>query len=208
MAMTPEDFEEQAPGPSEKDIERSERKALESARGERSTTLWKVLALAIALIATSALVLNIFIPFFTSGSVVQQESPARTPARVVGVVNDTTLTVETPDGRQTVRYIGVEQHVPGSQEAEYAAAVSRDLVGGKEVLLEADEVERDGDVLLRYVIVDDTPVNLLLVAAGVARADLQGPNDRYRDLFRQFQQSARNQQLGIWSSSGEAGQSF
>ena len=77
--------------------------------------------------------------------------------------------------------------------------VSRDMVFGKDVQLEADKVDSDGDVLLRYVILDDTPVNLIIVAAGVAKADLNGPNDRYRSLFKQYQESAKAQQLGVWS---------
>ena len=205
--MTPSPPEDRLFGPSESDIERAERRVLQPPNGGASTAVWKILAVVIALIATMGLVLNILLPLFpTRGSA--QEAPVRTPARVVGVVDGTTLLVDTDEGRERVKYIGVESHVPGSPEDAYAAEVSRGLVVGKDVLLEADSVDRDGDMLLRYVIVDDMPINLLMVATGVARADLEGPNDRYRDLFRQFEQSARNQQLGIWSSAGTAARSF
>lgn len=134
------------------------------------------------------------------------------PARVVRVVDGDTIIVDRGQGRETVRYIGIDtpESVRPSFPIEWmgpeASAENARLVGGADVLLERDvsEFDRFGR-LLRYVWIADARapsgwvlVNLELVARGYAQLLTMPPDVRYAVLFRQAQRQARDQGLGLW----------
>lgn len=119
-------------------------------------------------------------------------------------------TVELEDGRQ-VRYLGVRVPSVGSGDGTSAAEfygveareANRALVEGKQVALEADEVDRDTDGrLLRYVWVDQVFVNIALVRGGYARTDSSEPAVKYGDLLRSVEEEARETRRGIWTQAG------
>ncbi len=119
-------------------------------------------------------------------------------------------TVELEDG-QRVRYLGVRSPAVGSADGTSAAEfygveareANRALVEGKQVALEADEVDRDAaGRLLRYVWVDQSFVNVALVRGGYARTDPSQPAVKYGDLLRSVEEEARETRRGIWTQAG------
>ena len=115
-------------------------------------------------------------------------------------------TIELADG-QVVRYIGVDtpetKHPNKAVECfgKEAAAQNEVLVSGKTVILEQDvsTTDRYGR-LLRYVWVDGQLINWQLVRDGFAFAKSYPPDIGYQSSFNLAQQSAREQQRGLWSS--------
>ena len=103
-------------------------------------------------------------------------------------------TPETVDPRTTVECFGRE-----------AAAKNRELVEGREVLLEQDVSERDRfDRLLRYVWVrgDDgitRHVNEELVKWGFAASSAYPPDVRYQGLLDAAEREARDNSRGLWA---------
>lgn len=136
--------------------------------------------------------------------------------RVTEVVDGDTIRVEWPDGWwERVRYIGIDTpevgRGPGEVDepwAQEATQANRELVGGREVLLERDISDTDRyDRLLRYVWVevDDgwVMVNGELVAAGLADVRAYEPDTRYHDWFRQLQDEARAAGRGMYGEDSE-----
>ncbi len=107
---------------------------------------------------------------------------------------------------QVVRYIGIDtpetNHPRKGRECfgEEAKLANKELVEGKRVRLERDvsETDRYGR-LLRYVFVDGLFVNEYLVKQGYAHARSYPPDVKYQEIFRQAEQYAREQRLGLWS---------
>jgi len=111
---------------------------------------------------------------------------------------------------ETVRYIGVD--APETRNTKtgiecFGEASSRfnvDLVEGKYVRLEKDvsETDRYGR-LLRYVYInlngEDVMVNKYLLENGYAKVASYPPDIKYSEDFRQAQESAMLEGLGLWS---------
>ena len=126
-------------------------------------------------------------------------------ATVVKVVDGDTIHVQLGGRVEKVRYIGVnapEVHhptrgqEPGGREA---AALNRDLVGGREIRIELDVQERDRyGRLLAYVWVGDLMVNAELVRRGYAQVMTVPPNVRHQALFLALQREAREAGRGLW----------
>lgn len=98
--------------------------------------------------------------------------PAGPGSRVVGIVDGDTLDVSSGE---RVRLIGIDTPEIGQCGYAEATATLRDLVGGRAVTLvpgARDDRDRYGR-LLRYVEVDGTDVNLLMLLSGraIARYD-------------------------------------
>lgn len=130
-------------------------------------------------------------------------SPVPTPtqgtwATVVRVVDGDTVELE--DGRR-VRYIGVntpEQDQPFYEEAKES---NRQLVEGKQVLLEFDITTFDMyGRWLAYLFVEGRFVNYELVRRGFANVYTVPPNVKYDELLRQAEGQAREEEAGLWAS--------
>lgn len=120
-------------------------------------------------------------------------------ARVVNVVDGDTIEVEMGGQIYEVRYIGIDSPERGVAFSEQAAALNRQLVDSKNVLLVMDTSETDRyDRLLRYVIVDDKFVNYELVRQGFASAIAYEPDTACDATFVQAQQVAISRSLGFW----------
>jgi micrococcal nuclease len=114
-------------------------------------------------------------------------------ARVLWVVDGTTIQVDIEGGHERVGYLGIESLGPLATEA------NRRLVQGRHVWLELDVPLRAGDGrLLAYVYVGDLMVNAELVRQGYAQASSIPPYGKYASLFQQWQQEAHEAKRGLW----------
>jgi len=149
-----------------------------------------------------------FITFWFGGGQAQLDSD-RDPvvietATVVRVIDGDTIAVTIDDQEETVRYIGIDTPEPyrDGQPACYSQeATSRntELVGGAQVQLVSDNEDRDKyERLLRYVYVDESFVNELLVAEGYATTLRIEPNIAEAKTLQQAEDTARAQGLGLW----------
>jgi len=130
-------------------------------------------------------------------------SPVPTPtqgewATVIRVLDGDT--VELDNGRRA-RYIGVNTPEHGQVFFEEAKEANRQLVEGRQVLLEFDVTtyDRYGRWLV-YLYVDGHFVNYELVRRGFANAYTVPPNVKHEGLLRQAQRQAREQEAGLWAS--------
>ena len=100
-------------------------------------------------------------------------------ARVLGVVDGTTIQVDMRGGHEPIRYRGIAPLGP------QATAVNRQLVQGHHVSLELDVPLRDGEGhLLAYVYVGNRMVNAELVRQGYAHVTPDPPGGTYAPLFQ------------------------
>jgi micrococcal nuclease len=130
---------------------------------------------------------------------------------VVDVVDGDTIKVDISGAIYTVRYIGIDTPetvhptVPIEWMGPEASAANKDLVAGKEVVLERDVSETDQyGRLLRYVWIDGGDawllVNLELVRLGFANASTWPPDVAYQELFRDAEADARDAGVGLWGA--------
>jgi micrococcal nuclease len=195
-------------GPSESDLERfggedeqddlSEEGYLLHRKREARSALWKLIAGAVFMLLVASMLLNVLLPALSR--VRRTESaPERVPAVVTRVFDGRTIAIEIDGIESTVRYIGVETPVFGDPLYELAIAANREWTIGQQVLLEADEQNADAEGrLLRYVWLDGAMINLNLLATGLSKVTAFNDNERYRDVFREVEEGARSQNLGIW----------
>lgn len=129
--------------------------------------------------------------------------PGRTFARVLRVWDGNTVLIE---GGYSVRYIGVAApgagmfRRPVEPFGREAAERNIELVEGKEVQLEADEVDTDfSGNLLRYVYADGAMVNETLLREGLARLAPFGRNARHAPALNRAELEAHRAPLNIWT---------
>lgn len=120
-------------------------------------------------------------------------------------------TIEIENG-QRVRYIGmntpetVDPRRPVQCFGKEASQKNMELVLGKTVRLEKDISDRDKyGRLLRYVYIMDGEnkeimVNQYLVEQGYAQVSTFPPDIKYVDVFRQAEQTAQENNRGLWNS--------
>jgi endonuclease YncB( thermonuclease family) len=125
------------------------------------------------------------------------------------VIDGDTIEIRAPDGiTHSVRYIGIDAPETGRPFSEQAYALNSQLVLGQPVTLVKDVSETDQyGRLLRYVIFNDTFVNLELVSMGLAEAQSWPPDVACDEAFSAAQASARQAGLGRWAATPTAGPS-
>lgn len=117
-------------------------------------------------------------------------------AVVVEVIDGDTIRLE---NGELVRLLGINSPEKGQKFYEEAKSRLEELVKGREVLMEKDSRDRDRfGRLLRYVYVNGTFVNLVMVKEGLASAYLV-ENLKYGREFRKAEDEAKSLKLGIWS---------
>jgi endonuclease YncB( thermonuclease family) len=127
--------------------------------------------------------------------------PGLQAAFVTHVTDGDTVRVEIDGEEYRVRYIGID--APETDPVECLAAEAternRDLVDGETVGLEADvsETDRFGR-LLRYVWLGDQMINVTLVRDGFAEERAYPPDVSRQEAFREAEQGAQVDGLGIW----------
>jgi len=151
------------------------------------------------LLLVGSMFMNVLQPLF-SRSGTAETRPNRTPATVTQVIDPRTITVEVDGIVHTVRYIGLDTPLFGDPYYDVGIAANNSWLLGKQVELEADaqDADREGR-LLRYVWLDQAMVNLNLIAVGLSRWDDSGQNGRYSQVFKEAEDIARSQEIGIWA---------
>jgi len=132
------------------------------------------------------------------------DGPARTGGTVARVVDGDTIRLV--DGTR-VRLVQIDAPERAEREC-YAARASRALErlvpAGTQVELERDRALDDRDRFgraLRYVVRDDTNVNVELVRAGAAAPYFfRGDRGRYADDLLEAADEARNAGRGLWAA--------
>jgi micrococcal nuclease len=130
-----------------------------------------------------------------------------TLADVVRVIDGDTIAVLIDGLEYRVRYIGintpetVDPRKPVECYGREASQRNRQLVEGRTVELEKDVSETDQyGRLLRYVWVDGTMANAVLVGEGYAMVVSYPPDVKHQELFLELQRQARAEGRGLWSA--------
>lgn len=120
-------------------------------------------------------------------------------ARVVGITDGDTITVNFDGQAFSLRYIGIDSPETGSAQASQATNANSWLVNGQTVTLVKDVSETDRyDRLLRYVFVGDTFVNYELVRAGWATSGSWPPDTSCDQVFAAAEKTAKSNKVGLW----------
>ncbi len=110
------------------------------------------------------------------------------------------------DSGEKVRYLGIDtpEIYPTPQPwAREAHRYNEQLVGGKKIKLEYDEVVRDKyGRLLAYVWVGKEMVNTALLKEGLAYVFVIPPNEKYVGLLAKAQRQAMESKRGLWRYPG------
>ena len=193
-------------GPSQEDIDRSW-EGYESGSGRVGPSLggmlWKVAIVVISLVILASMSLGVLGPLLNGNDSPQQQiTPEQSDATVLRVIDGRTIVVNSDDGEQTVRLIGVEAFSFNDPFHGFAQEVMENWIAGKDLTLEADD--RDSDEqgrLLRYVILDGIMINAALIVNGLGKYESERPNDRYDAFLIEMERQARESEVGIWDTS-------
>ena len=120
---------------------------------------------------------------------------------VTRVIDGDTIEIQTPNGPQKVRYIGIDSpELPNECYSRKAKTRNRHLVENRYVRLEEDVEKTDKyGRWLRYVWVDGKMVNKQLLEEGYARLMIIPPNTKYETRLRNAEKEARLANRGLWS---------
>jgi endonuclease YncB( thermonuclease family) len=120
------------------------------------------------------------------------------------IIDGDTIEIATDNGPERVRLIGIDTPEKGQFLFDESKARLEELIGGKEILLETDETDRDKyNRLLRYIFLNRTElINTVLVREGLASVLIYPPDRKYEEELLKAEAEARNQNLGIWKISG------
>lgn len=120
-------------------------------------------------------------------------------AIVTNVVDGDTIDLQ--DG-QRVRLLGINTPEKGQFYFEEATKRLKELVLDREVTLEMDKSNKGKyGRLLRHVYVDGKNTGRILLREGYANVFFMSPDLKYKEEFKAAEKQARENGLGIWSSS-------
>ena len=123
-------------------------------------------------------------------------NPSKQKTKVSRVIDGDTIELE---NGEKVRYIGIDTPERDECYFDQAKEKNRQLVEGKEIIVEKDVSERDRyQRLLFYVWIGDTFVNEYLIKEGYAQASSYPPDIKYQDKFREVEKEAREDNRGLW----------
>ena len=143
-------------------------------------------------------------------------APAAERAEVTAVVDGDTIEVDTADGSERVRLIGIDTPEvgrggePGDCYAEEARDFLDALLYGKTVELVGDPTQADVDRygrLLRHVLVDGRSAALTALAAGAGYEYTYDAPYTDHQAHRDAESAAEAAGAGLWSSCSTAGSS-
>lgn len=194
-------------GPSQDDIDRSW-EGYESGSGSGRVgpslggILWKGAIVVISLIILASMTIGVVGPLLNGSDSPQQIAPEQSSASVLRVIDGRTIVVDSEDGEQTVRLIGVEAFTFGDPFHGFSQEVMENWIAGKTVMLEADDQESDEQGrLLRYVIFDNIMINAALIVNGLGKYESERPNTRYDAFLIEMERQAKESEVGIWDTS-------
>ncbi len=130
--------------------------------------------------------------------------PVRNSVRVTRVIDGDTFEIE---AGKRVRYIGIDTPELATKQksaqcfSQEAAEKNKELIEGKTVQLEKDRSETDRyGRLLRYVYINNTFVNKILIEEGFAKVDAFLPDVKYYSLLKEAETQAKTNRKGLWNS--------
>lgn len=146
---------------------------------------------------TVILIVGILLVTYTNLSGYFVKTQSATETAIVGRVIDGDTVMLTNGER--VRLIGIDADEKGEECYTEAKERMRELVEGKDVLLERDVTDKDKyGRLLRYIYVDDIFVNLVMVEEGMAKVYTIKPDIKYVEKFEDALRVARDGNGCIW----------
>ena len=141
-----------------------------------------------------------------------KETPVQTPtsiqssnqlsqALIIRVVDGDTVDIQVDNKKDVVRLIGI--NAPETKECfgKEATDKASALLSSKLVNLEADPTQDDRDKyhrLLRYVFVDGTNFDELMVREGFAKEYTYHTPYKYQSEFKEAQKEAQDNKKGLW----------
>ena len=138
-----------------------------------------------------SVLLTLLLLFWSAQALGQDSS-----AKVRRVIDGDTILLE--NGKE-VRYLGINTPERGQAFFQEAMALNRQLVEGRWVRLERDQIFEDRyGRLLAYVYIDGVMVNEQLVEAGLAHLLVIPPNVKHYDRLLDRQRQARLAKRGMW----------
>ena len=123
------------------------------------------------------------------------QSPQRVTGYVTRVIDGDTVVIE---GGERVRLLYIDTPEKGQPCYKEASNRLTELIDGKDIVLERVGENRDKyGRLLRYIFVNDTLVNMVLVREGWAHLYIydKGP---YHDQFIEAEQAAKAEEGCVW----------
>jgi micrococcal nuclease len=118
------------------------------------------------------------------------------------IINGDTVQLDTGE---IVKYIGIETPELNLKEggseffAKQASRHNQKLVLLKKVRLEFDKERKDkAGRTLAYVFVKNVFVNAELIKLGYARTNIVSPNDKYKNMFLDYEKKAKQSEKGLW----------
>lgn len=115
-------------------------------------------------------------------------------------------TVKLQNG-ETVRLLGINAPEKGQPYYEESTNRLKQLIEGKEVILEKDVNDKDQyGRLLRYIFLNDENINVKLVRKGLATAYIIPPNIKYEAELKEAENEAKNSEINIWRQPEQQGE--
>jgi micrococcal nuclease len=118
------------------------------------------------------------------------------------IINGDTIRLDTGE---IVKYIGIEAPELNTKEggpeffARQASRQNQKLVLLKKVRLEFDKEKKDSEGrVLAYVFVKNVFVNAELIKLGYAKTNIVPPNDKYKNMFLDYEKKAKQSEKGLW----------
>jgi micrococcal nuclease len=118
------------------------------------------------------------------------------------IINGNTIQLDTGE---IVKYIGIEAPELNMKEggpeffARQASRQNQKLVLLKKVRLEFDKEKKDSEGrTLAYVFVKNVFVNAELIKLGFAKTNIVPPNDKYKNMFLDYEKKAKQSEKGLW----------
>lgn len=107
-------------------------------------------------------------------------------------------TVKLQNG-ETVRLLGINAPEKGQPYYEESTNRLKQLIEGKEVILEKDVNDKDQyGRLLRYIFLNGENINVKLVREGLATVYIIPPNTKYEAELKEAENEAKNSKINIW----------
>ncbi|MCY7751677.1 thermonuclease family protein [Bacillus inaquosorum] len=127
---------------------------------------------------------------------------------VIRVIDGDTFIADVNGTEERIRLILVDtpETVHPTKEVQpygkEASAFTKKQLENQSVYLEYDQEKRDKyDRLLAYVFLKDgTSFNKILLEKGYARLAVFPPNIKYEDEYKQAEEAAKNEKIGIWNN--------
>lgn len=129
--------------------------------------------------------------------------------KVLRVIDGDTIEVSLNGKKESVRLIGID--APETVDprktvqcfGKEASEKARELLDGKEIILESDPTQGNRDKyqrLLRYVYINNISINKLMISEGYAHEYTYQSNPyKYMEEFRNAEKIARESKKGLWS---------